>query len=141
MLYIKPTIGSEYKNYCKSQGVWLQQALLLRRQSTDYIFLELMHALRAHCGSYLHDSLRHQWLTEEERRAMEEQDSARRQQPEESGGEGPEETRAQSGLPSQWPLFGSPTLTTICVTSYKDKGGTIVRFPSTGPPEHPPVSP
>jgi hypothetical protein len=60
---------------------------------------------------------------EGERRAMEEQDSARRQQPEESAGG--EEIREESGLPSQWPLFGSPTLTTIRVTSYRDKGGTI----------------
>ena len=26
----------------------------------------------------------------------------------------------------QWPLFGSPTLSTIRVTSYTDRGGTIV---------------
>ena len=65
-------------------------------------------------------------MEEGERRAMEEQDSARRQQPEESAGG--EEIREESGLPSQWPLFGSPTLTTIRVTSYRDKGGTIVSF-------------
>ena len=97
-----------------------------------------MHALRAHCGSYLHDSLRQHWLTEEERRAMEERDSPGVQSPtcaadSVSGGddqkecdrEGPAEV---SSFPQQWPLFGSPTLTTIRVTSYRDVGGTIVSW-------------
>ena len=37
-----------------------------------------------------------------------------------------ERLRGECSFPSQWPLFESPTVTTIRVTSYKDKQGTIV---------------
>ena len=91
-----------------------------------------MHALRAHCGSYLYDSIAQQWLTEEERRAMEGQQVAG-PLPAQSNGDGDgaessdnEQASQDSSAAMQWPLFGSPTLSTIRVTSYTDRGGTIV---------------
>ncbi|CAI8048087.1 Nischarin [Geodia barretti] len=90
-----------------------------------------MHALRAHCGSYLYDSIAQQWLTEEERRAMEGRQVAG-PLPAQSNGDGDgaessdnEQASQDSSAAMQWPLFGSPTLSTIRVTSYTDRGGTI----------------
>lgn len=37
-----------------------------------------------------------------------------------------EEGNLESSLPTQWPLFESPTVTTIRVTSYIDRQGTFV---------------
>lgn len=96
-----------------------------------------MHALRVHCGSYLYDSIRQQWLTEEERQAMERRQVAGplptssngdAEIQENSGPDDPEQLGQKMGAAVQWPLFGSPTLSTIRVTSYTDRGGVIVSF-------------
>ena len=42
----------------------------------------------------------------------------------EGGREG--ELEKDSSAPVQWPLFGSPTLGTVRVTSYAQRGGTVV---------------
>lgn len=53
------------------------------------------------------------------------QDRVERENEEEEG-EGEQLREVSGGLHIQWPLFESPTLTTIRVTSYTDKQGTIV---------------
>lgn len=93
-----------------------------------------MHALRANCGSYLYENLQQHWLTDEERRVMQEKGSAgvqslaRGLSSDPDGRHEHETDREKKKLPPQWPLFASPTLTTIRVTSYKDIGDTIVSW-------------
>ena len=43
-----------------------------------------------------------------------------------AGAGGEDELKVESGLPAQWPLFGSPALTTIRVTTCNERFGTIV---------------
>ena len=54
------------------------------------------------------------------------QDRVERENEKEEEGEGEQLREDSGGLHIQWPLFDSPTLTTIRVTSYTDKQGTIV---------------
>ena len=102
-----------------------------------------MHALRVHCGSFLYDNLRQQWLSEEERQETEAARSpeqtpssamstneveGQREEAEEKDATGGEEQYVEKeyGLPKEWPLFETSTLATIRVTSYKNEQGTIV---------------
>lgn len=54
------------------------------------------------------------------------QDGMERENEEEEEVEGEQLRESSSGVPIQWPLFESPTMTTIRVTSYTDRQGTIV---------------
>lgn len=54
------------------------------------------------------------------------QDGMERENEEEEEVEGDQLRENSSGVPIQWPLFESPTMTTIRVTSYTDRQGTIV---------------
>ena len=101
-----------------------------------------MHALRVHCGSFLYDNLRQQWISEEERqeaetaRSSEQSPSSamstsgvegQREAEEKDAGEGEEQHEEKEyGLPKEWPLFETSALATIRVTSFKNKQGTIV---------------
>ena len=100
-----------------------------------------MHTLRVHCGSFVYDALREQWLTEEEREEVEgaesrdqsvcpvmsstgEADVVAGAEEKACGGDG--EKGEVPGLPREWPLFETSALTTIRVVSYKQRQGNIV---------------
>ena len=100
-----------------------------------------MHALNVHCGSFLYDALREQWLTEEEREVVNSEKSRRQsvrptmsstEKADVSAGadeeayEGDGEKGEVTGLPREWPLFETSALTTIRVVSYKQCQGNIV---------------
>lgn len=108
----------------------------------------MTHALRQHCGSFLYDSLRAQWLTDEERLELEgefisEEAATKLAMTDPLGSDRGRLASLQSiralevappaesvisvrCAPRDWPLFATPTLTSIRVNDYKDKGGTVV---------------
>lgn len=77
----------------------------------------MTHALRQHCGSFLYDSIRQQWPSEEETSkevvlptvsVMERSDK-----------------QGLSGVPVAWPLFTAPSISSLRVTKFQDKDGIM----------------
>ena len=108
----------------------------------------MTHALRQNCGSFLYDSIRREWgvgsepvnkanLKEtcgypttrnmDQRRAI----PAAITRDMDQRGAIPEAIPGQEVVkvkcaPKEWPLFGAPGLSSMRVTSYKEKRGTLV---------------
>ena len=80
----------------------------------------MTHALRQHCGSFLYDSIRQQWPSEEE--TSNEVVLPRASVMERSDKQG------LSGVPVAWPLFTAPSISSLRVTKFQDKDGIMVRF-------------
>ena len=85
----------------------------------------MTHALRQNCGSFLYDSISRDWLSEEERQSLDPVHPSQTAVMDKEGGE-QEAEESVSGLPKEWPLFDSPTLSSVRVTGFVEKRGVNV---------------
>jgi len=80
----------------------------------------MSRALRQHCGNFLHDNIRRDWPIEgaEAENAAEEKNMA---------DEGKEEEGrvVLQCAPKEWPLFDTPAISSMRVTGFENKGGTV----------------
>lgn len=102
----------------------------------------MTHALRQHCGSFLYDNIRRDWLSDnatepaqsgkeassvslqlgsDSLSSMASQDSW--QEVEENDCEGVSSGR---GAPTEWPLFDAPVLSSVRITGVVEAGGCVV---------------
>ena len=81
----------------------------------------MSRALRQHCGSFLHDNIRRDWPIEgaEAENAAEEKNMA-------DEGKGEEGSVVLQCAPKEWPLFDTPAISSMRVTGFENKGGTVV---------------
>lgn len=82
----------------------------------------MSRALRQHCGSFLPDSIRSQWPIQgaEDEEPPKEENMA-------DGGEEEEEGKVVvQSAPREWPLFETPMISSMRVTGFANKGGTVV---------------
>ena len=81
----------------------------------------MSRALRQHCGSFLHDNIRREWPIqgEEGENRTEEKNMA----DEDKGEEGKVVLQC---APREWPLFDTPAISSMRITGFENKGGTVV---------------
>ena len=81
----------------------------------------MSRALRQHCGSFLPDSIRTQWPIQ----GAEGEEAPK----EENMADGDEEEEGKVVLqcaPREWPLFETHSISSMRITGFANKGGTVV---------------